>query len=501
MCSWTSRIGCLVAAVLLPLVGIAAERPNIVILLADDLGWADVGYHGSDIETPNIDALAAEGVRLERLYVAPICTPTRAALMTGRDSLRLGVAYFPLMTWSNKAVSPKERFLSQEFQAAGYQTGMVGKWHLGHTLEIQAPNARGFDDYFGHLHTEVKYWEHTAPGGGHDLQHNGKSVRREGRYLTDVHGEEAARFIQERDRSRPFFLYVPFLAPHSPMEAPKELVAKYARRTDPLQRVYAAMVDSMDQAVGVILDTLESEGLTESTIVVFLSDNGGPLMAGAQNRPLRGGKMTTFEGGVRAVGMIRWPGQLAAGHVSEQVVSVMDLYPSLARAAGVALGNQRPLDGRDQWDALSEGTSEPREGDLFFTAESPTRDPYQVAVISGRWKLIQQIDRQQTSMTVKNMLFDIEADPSEKSDVSAANPERVADLAERIRAWRALHPVAGQHVEIAPNPGWRSPKDWAAALLPADETILETGPIYERQEAVLENLQKGYGDRGRVDVD
>ncbi|MBW2386192.1 MAG: sulfatase-like hydrolase/transferase [Deltaproteobacteria bacterium] len=261
------------------------------------------------------------------------------------------------------------------------------------------------------------------------------------------------------------------------------------------------MVDSMDQAVGVILDTLESEGLTQSTIVVFLSDNGGPLMAGAQNRPLRGGKMTTFEGGVRAVGMIRWPGQLAAGHVSEQVVSVMDLYPSLARAAGVALGNQRPLDGRDQWDALSEGTSEPREGDLFFTAESPTRDPYQVAVISGRWKLIQQIDRQQTSMTVKNMLFDIEADPSEKSDVSAANPERVADLAERIRAWRALHPVAGQHVEIAPNPGWRSPKDWAAALLPADETILETGPIYERQEAVLENLQKGYGDRGRVDVD
>ena len=195
-------------------------------------------------------------------------------------------------------------------------------------------------------------------------------MRREGRYLTDVHGEEAARFIKERDRSRPFFLYVPFLAPHSPMEAPKELVAKYARRADPVQRVYAAMVDSMDQAVGVILDTLESEGLTESTIVVFLSDNGGPLMSGAQNTPLRGGKMTTFEGGVRAVGMIRWPGKLAAGNVSEQVVSVMDLYPSLARAAGVPLGNERPLDGRDLWDALAEGRSEPRDGDLFFTAES-----------------------------------------------------------------------------------------------------------------------------------
>ena len=501
MCSWTSWLGCLAAALLVPLVAIADERPNVVILLADDLGWADVGYHGSDIETPNIDALAAGGVRLERLYVAPICTPTRAALLTGRDPLRLGVAYFPLMAWSNKAVSPKERFLSEEFQAAGYQTGMVGKWHLGHTLEIHAPNARGFDDYFGHLHTEVKYWEHTAPGGGHDLQHNGKSVRREGRYLTDVHGEEAARFIRERDAARPFFLYVPFLAPHSPMEAPKELVAKYARRSDPTERLYAAMVDSMDQAIGVILDTLESEGLAERTIVVFLSDNGGPLMSGARNTPLRGGKLTTFEGGVRVVGMIRWPGKLAAGGVSEHVVSVMDLYPTLARAAGVPLGNERPLDGRDQWAMLSEGRREPREEDLFFTAESPTRDPYQVAVISGRWKLIQQIDRRQTSMSVENLLFDIKADPEEKRDVSAAHPERVADLAERIRAWRALHPVAGQHVEIAPHPGWRSPKDWARALLPANETILETGQIYQRQERVLENLQEGYGDRGRVAVD
>ncbi len=197
--------------------------------------------------------------------------------------------------------------------------------------------------------------------------------------LADVHGEEAARFIRERDPARPFFLYVPFLAPHSPMEAPKELVAKYAGRSDPTERLYAAMVDSMDQAIGVILDTLESEGLAERTIVVFLSDNGGPLMSGARNTPLRGGKMTTF--------------------------------------------------------------------------------------------------------------------------VSAAHPERVADLAVRIRAWRALHPVAGQRVEIAPHPGWRSPRDWASALLPADETILETGQIYQRQERVLENLQKGYGDRGRVAVD
>ena len=182
-------------------------------------------------------------------------------------------------------------------------------------------------------------------------------------------------------------------------------------------------------------------------------------------------------------------------------MSGLDLYPTLARAAGVPLGNERPLDGRDQWALLSAGRTEPRQDDLFFAAESPARDPYQVAVISGRWKLIQQIDRQQTSTSVKNLLFDIVADPNETRDVSAANPERVVDLAERIQAWRALHPVAGQMVEIAPNPGWRSPKDWAAALLPANETILDTGPIYQHQETVIENLQRGYGDRGRVHVD
>jgi arylsulfatase A-like enzyme len=378
---------------------------------------------------------------------------------------------------------------------------MVGKWHLGHTLEIQAPNARGFDDFFGHLHTAVWYWEHTAPGGGHDLQHNGKSIRREGRYLTDVHGEEAARFIKERDRSRPFFLYVPFLAPHSPMEAPKELIEKYAHRADPIQRIYAAMVDSMDQAVGTLLEALDREGIANDTIVVFLSDNGGPLMSGAQNTPLRGGKLTTFEGGIRVVGAIRWPGKLSAGRVSQQVVSVMDLYPTLAHAAGIGLGNERPLDGRDMWDALVTGEETPRDGDLFFTAESPTRDPYQVAILSRRWKLIQELNRRQTSVTVKNMLFDVEADPNERSDLAAANPQRVSELAERIRVWRALHPFAGQHVEITPHPGWRSPKDWATALLPATETILETGRIYEHQKAVLENLQRGYGDRGLVEVD
>ena len=155
-------------------------------VVADAIGAAD--RYGTPL-APVLDRLALEGMRLERFYVNPICTPTRAALLTGRDARRMGVAYFPILAWSNKAVSPREHFMPETFKAAGYQTGMVGKWHLGHPLETQTPNARGFDDFFGHLHTEVKYWKHSAPAGGHDFQRNGKSVRREGRYLTDVHGD------------------------------------------------------------------------------------------------------------------------------------------------------------------------------------------------------------------------------------------------------------------------------------------------------------------------
>ena len=335
-----------------PSAGAAGSRPNLIIMLADDLGWADVGYHGSDIETPSIDRLASEGMRLERFYSNPICTPTRASLMTGRDALRMGVGYFPILAWSNKAVSPEEHFMPQTFRAGGYQTGMVGKWHLGHTLEQHTPNARGFDDFFGHLHTQVYYYTHQT-SGGHDLQHNGKSVRRDGSYLTDVHGEEAVRFIKQRDKDRPFFLYVPFLAPHSPMEAPEELIAKYSSRplvampaTHPLksaypeqalqqvQAVYAAMVDSMDQAIGRILATLDEEGIAEETIVLFFSDNGGSNIFGGVNLPLRGEKMTVFEGGLRVPAVIRWPERILPGSESHQILSVMDVYPTLASARG-----------------------------------------------------------------------------------------------------------------------------------------------------------------------
>jgi len=492
-------------------------RPNVIVMLADDLGWADVGYHGSDIATPSIDRLANEGMRLERFYVNPICTPTRAALLTGRDALRMGVAYFPILAWSNKAVSPLEHFMPETFKAAGYQTGMVGKWHLGHTLEPQTPNARGFDDFFGHLHTQVFYYAHTT-SGGHDLQHNGSSVRREGRYLTDVHGEEAARFIKGRDTSRPFLLYVPFLAPHSPMEAPGELIKKYANRPlvelpagnrlrgsipeeqlRQVQQVYAAMVDSMDQAVDRILKTLDEEGIADDTIVMFLSDNGGFNAFGASNAPLRGEKMTVFEGGIRVPAVILWPGQIPAGTESHQLISVADVFPTLASAAGIETKNLKPLDGKAVWPIAAGSKFEARKGDVYFVAEQPTATPYFYAVIRDQWKLVQVIREDLYTKRVENLLYDIEADPTESNNLAGERPELVATLASSIATWAALHPVAGQHVEIAPNPGWLPPRDWADVVIPADK-VLPTS-IDGFSKGTAERLRKAYDGRGRVIYD
>ncbi len=209
-----------------------AAPPNVIILLADDLGWADVGYRGSDIQTPNLNRLVKEGMRLERFYVTPFCTPTRAALMTGRDPIKLGVAHSVLMAWDNGGVAPEEHFMPESFKAAGYQTAMVGKWHLGHTLEQHTPNARGFDHFYGHFNTDVDYYSHSF-AKGHDFQENGETVTHAGEYATDVHGDQAARYITElRDPNKPFFLYVPFLAPHSPMQAKEEDIAKYPQRID-----------------------------------------------------------------------------------------------------------------------------------------------------------------------------------------------------------------------------------------------------------------------------
>jgi arylsulfatase A-like enzyme len=476
--------------------------PNVVILLADDLGWADVGYHGSDIETPNIDRLAKEGMRLERFYATPFCSPTRAALMTGRDPIKLGTAHSVLMAWDNSGVSPEEHFMPEAFKEAGYQTAMIGKWHLGHTIEQHTPNARGFDHFYGHFNTDVSYFDHEF-AGGHDFQINGKSVDHQGEYATDIHGDQASRFINEiRDPSKPFFMYVPFLAPHSPVQAKEEDIAKYTNRLDtPVapMKTYAGMVDSLDQAIGRILDALDEQGIADNTIVLFFTDNGGYYNFGGVNKPLRGGKLETYEGGVRVLSVMRWPDVLPPNTVNENVISVMDMLPTLATATGTPAGNTKQIDGIDRWEAVLGNAPKDRGEPLIFTSNIPEYNRFNYGVLDGPWKLIQHVDHQRRTTTASTELYNVWEDPNEETDLAAANPEQVERLQEILDKRLALHPIGGTYVRIQPHPGWRAPLDYADVVIPAELVNEDMWTGFGALATTV--LQKDHGDKGRIQYD
>jgi arylsulfatase A-like enzyme len=469
-----------------------AEPPNVLILLADDLGWADVGYHGGEIKTPGIDRLAREGLRMEHFYSAPICSPTRAALLTGQDPLKLGLAYDQLHPWYNAGLSPDAYTLADAFRAAGYQTGLVGKWHLGHTQEHQLPNAHGFDYFHGHLHTNTDYWKHQREGA-HDLQKNGKSISLTGEYLTHIQQREAVRFIRDRDPERPFFLYVPFTAPHSPMQAPEETIRRYSNLPEKgYRRIYAAMVDEMDRAIVAILETLDRQGLTENTLVLFFSDNGGFTGFGGRNTPLRGEKGQTFEGGIRVPAVLRWPGHLPANTSIDVQTTVMDVFPTLAAAASLSLDPAALLEGQNMWPVFSEGKSPEKPPAIYFASEIPLPGLISLAVIDLPWKLVQIIQEGQIETRVQNFLFRILQDPYEEKDVSAEYPEVVEELSEKIQSWRSQHPMAGTRGTLVAHPGWVAPLDWAEAVVPA--ALLQ--PRWKNELPLTKALLDATADRG-----
>ena len=502
----------------------AAQRPNVIIMVADDLGWADVGFHGGDIDTPSLDRLAAEGVELSRFYTTPICSPTRAALMTGRNPIRLGIAYGVILPWDNNGVHPDERFLPEAFLDMGYQTAMVGKWHLGHAQQTYHPNSRGFEHFYGHLHTEVGYYPPFANQGGKDFQRNGVSIDDEG-YETDLLAEEASRYIRERDPSRPFFLYLPFLAPHTPLDAPQHLQEKYAdintdlpparssqtdgTRTiskllmqDSARPMYAAVVDAMDQAIGRVLKTLDDEGISGNSIVLFFSDNGGAAYSygGANNAPLRGGKGEVFEGGIRVVSLLRWPERLEGGGRMDQIMTVMDVFPTLMDAAGLRPGEHFPWDGTSLWPAIRGGLPAPRQSDVFFASETPIYGHFNLTLFNEEWKLVQEILQDQVTTTVTNHLFKISEDPNEYNNLAADQPDLVAAMAERIRNWRALYPIHGTRSHLVGPPGWRAPKDWASYPRPLES--LQAAPAPGMPPPGVENiLDLQHGERGRLIYD
>ncbi|HUQ91621.1 MAG TPA: arylsulfatase [Bryobacteraceae bacterium] len=437
----------------------STTRPNVVILLADDLGWADVGFHASEIRTPNIDKLAREGVQLDRFYSFPVCSPTRSALMTGRSPMRLGVIYGVIRPYSDYGVPADEHFMPESFRAAGYETAYTGKWHLGHGSAKYLPNRRGFDHAYGHMNGAIDYFTHIRDGGL-DWNRDGKSVREEG-YSTELLANEAIRLIQRRNKSKPLFLYMPFNAPHAPLQAPAKYLDKYAQIKDTRRRSFCAMVDALDENIGRVLTALDEQGMTNNTLVLFFSDNGGPVNQGARNTPLRGAKASTWEGGTRVPAIMRWPNHLKPGTKSSQVMQAIDVFPTLAAAVGVKPGNRLPLDGRNLWANIQAGKAEPRE-DLLFAVENGNR--MFLAIHHGDWKLVREVPS--SGGQPENYLFRIAEDPTESKDLAAANPEIVKDLVARLQKWQALSPRNAVRHTGVPPPGWKAPAQYAEAARP-----------------------------------
>ncbi|HTM51397.1 MAG TPA: sulfatase-like hydrolase/transferase [Bryobacteraceae bacterium] len=376
----------------------AAGRPNVVLILADDMGYGDLSSYGCpDIRTPNIDSIGAKGVRLTKYYTnAPDCSPTRTATLTGRYQARVGglecaigvgnVGRYDDAEWLAKqgelGLPVSETSMARIFKNAGYDTACFGKWHLGYADKF-SPNRHGFDEYFGILGGNADYFTHREEDGTNVLYRNGKPVEAKG-YTTDLIAEEAVSWLA-RKRSKPFFLYVPFTSPHTPIQDPDGYDPKTGAA--PVRQghrpTYAKMIERLDRRVGDILSQLDRMGAAGETLVIFSSDNGGD--PNGRNDPWRGKKGSLWEGGIRVPCMMRWPGRIPGGKTIDQVAVSMDLLPTMLAATGIAAPSGRPLDGVNLLPVL-EGLKPNYPRTLFWRAKRGTR--VRKAVRVGDLKLV-----------------------------------------------------------------------------------------------------------------
>ena len=406
----------------------AAARPNILLIVGDDMGYADVGFHGcKDIPTPHLDALAAAGVRCTNGYVTgPYCSPTRAGLLTGRQQNRFGHEYNP---GGVNGLPLTEGILPERLAKAGYATGMVGKWHLG-SLPPQTPPSRGFAEFFGFL------------GGAHSYFNAGGIVRgnqpvKEMDYTTDAFGREAAAFVRAH-ADKPWFLYLAFNAVHTPMDATDARLAKFAGIPDKKRRTYAAMMSALDDNVGRVRQALQDSGQAGRTLVFFISDNGGPTMNGTTtngsvNLPLRGSKRTTLEGGVRVPFLVAWPDRIKPAVYDLPVVQ-LDLHATALAAAGVAPLAEWKLEGVDLLPYFA-GTAKAAPHEALYW-----RFGEQMAIRQGDWKLVRYDGNADTNTGKRQpvsaaRLYDLSKDIHEDKDLAAEQPEKVKQLQARWDEW------------------------------------------------------------------
>lgn len=437
------------------------KLPNILLILADDLGWKDVGYHGSEIATPNIDRIAREGVELDRFYAQPSCSPTRTALMTGKSPRRLGLST-PIGKNQKEGIPLEEKLLPQFLKPLGYKNILIGKWHLGSHTTPYWPQNRGFDHFYGYLSGGIGYWDHNH-GGGHDWQRNGKTVREEG-YSTTLLADEAVKLIEAQDKEQPLFLYVSMPAPHLPNEAPEGAINKYKHIEKEERRIHAAMVTQLDTEIGRVLQAYQGRGMLENTIVIFASDNGGLIYGGlpglignlgkvsasifgrpvpinsleffasntfdggSDNTPLKLGKGSVAEGGIRVPAAIWWPGQLSSfKHTG--MISASDVLPTILDITGAIPSNDESshqtisFDGISQWAVLNktEDANTVVSPDYLVTGFRDSK-----ALLRAPWKLVSDDELE---------LYNVWDDPGEANNLAKQHPEIVKELNNVMENW------------------------------------------------------------------
>ncbi len=398
------------------------KPPNILFLMADDTGWNDVGYNGSEIRTPHIDGIARDGVRLDQYYVYPTCSPSRVALLSGRPPSRWGILG-PIAGKSTQALPPDTTTLADVLSEGGYQTAITGKWHLGLLKEF-GPWNYGFESTYGYLHGQIDQYTHRYKYGDITWHREGEFVEEEG-HATDLITDEAVQFIEsKRERNRPFFLYVPFSVPHFPLQEPEKYTGPYESSIpNESRRLFAASTTHMDDGIGKILNALKSQGIEDDTIVIFSSDNGGqekwsgapdqyegrhgPNDVLGDNRPLRAWKGHVYEGGIRVPAAIRWPGKLKPAAFTQPMM-INDFFPTLATLVGLRAPGS--VEGQDVWPAIASGDE--LEDRPFYW-----RTGTQLALRYGRWKIVHH----GPDLTEgQDELYDLVDDPHEQSDLAGS---------------------------------------------------------------------------------
>jgi arylsulfatase B len=428
-----------------------AQKPNIILIVADDLGWNDVGFHNPEMITPHLDELAKKGIELRRFYVGALCSPTRAGLLTGKYPDRFGLRGV-VGPRAQGGLPVQEKTIADVLADAGYKKrGAFGKWHLGHSDARFHPMQRGFTSFYGHYNGAIDYFTHYR-NGALDW-HQDYAISRDTGYSMDLITDRAVRFISESAKE-PFFAYIALNSPHTPLQAKEEDLLKYNFRSDKemqdfepggyqksehngpeygrrgrgntARQTYSAMVTALDRSVGEIVKVVKETGIAENTIIWFLSDNGGDVDFGASNLPLRGEKQTEWEGGVRSVSLIKWGKHLAGGSVNEEVMGYVDILPTLMNITGSSLKSD--LDGFDIHPYLK---GKPMPERIFFLGNE--------AIVSRKWKLN------------KGQLFDLENDISESTDLASLFPFELSKMLRSLEEFKKI---------VNPNPLIFHPVDW-----------------------------------------